>query len=458
MNISKTGQLLFVTLILLTVSYPSSQSSLNTYLIANLNQHNNVNGYSIGMLGYVQNGREYAILGCYLGTSFVDVTDSANIHEVGFVSGVGSSWRDFKTYSHYCYIVGDVTGCYLQIVDLQYLPDSVHFVTTYSFSGFYRAHTIEQSGPYLYVNGGNYLNEGVFVLDLSSDPTNPVKRGQWEFQYVHDDYILNDTIWACNIYTGTISVISATNKDSLYLIKNWPNGSGPAPHNCAISYDRKYLLTTDEILNPVGRLKVWNIEDLNNVQQVATWWPVGGDSSNVHNVVLFGRYAVIAHYTAGIRILDVSYPPSPIEVAYFDTYPQNNGNTWNGCKGIYVLPSGKILANDKQTGLYVVRTTFSLIGVNPENQVAYKYSLKQNYPNPFNPSTTIEFTSSINELVTLKVYDLLGRLVKTLLNSTVPGGDNKFTFSMNDLSSGVYFYKIQFNSGFSDTKKMILIK
>ncbi|MGH2575061.1 MAG: T9SS type A sorting domain-containing protein, partial [Ignavibacteria bacterium] len=264
-------------------------------------------------------------------------------------------------------------------------------------------------------------------------------------------------LWACNIYQGTITVIDATNKDSLRTVTSWTNGSGPSPHNCAITDDRRYILVTDEILNPVGRLKVWNIENLNNIQYVTTWYPQGGDSSNVHNVEIYGNYAVICHYTAGIRILDISNPATPVEVAWYDTYPQNNGNTWNGCKGIWMLPSGKILANDRQTGFYCVKTTFPIIGINSNQSIPKQYSLKQNYPNPFNPITTIEFSLPKNEHITLKVYDILGGEIITLFNGVSRAGLNKITFDGSNLSTGTYFYRIEAGD-FIETKKMVLIK
>jgi choice-of-anchor B domain-containing protein len=425
------------------------------HLLQHLDPHPYVNGNSIGMWGYIQNGREYAIFACNGGTSFIDCTDSTNIHEVAFLSSNFSNWRDFKVYQHWVYIVNDVGGG-MQIADLQYLPDSVHLVRTYTFTGFVRAHTIQQSGPYLYLNGGNYLVGGVVVLDLTTDPTLPVKRGQWETQYVHDERVLNDTLWACNIYTGTISVIDANNKDSLRLVTNWMNGTGPMPHNCAITNDRRYLFATDEILNPVGRLKIWNIENINNPILVTTWYPAGGDSSNVHNVEIYDNLAVICHYTAGIRVLDISNPQTPVEIAWYDTYPQNNGNTWNGCKGIYMLPSGKILANDKQTGFYCVKLG-NPIGINPISSSAEEYSLRQNYPNPFNPVTNIEFTIPKNSNLTLKIYDISGKEIGTLIDGYIKAGYNRITYDASNLSSGVYFYRLDAEK-YSETKKMILVK
>lgn len=429
------------------------------YLLKNLNEHSHPNGYSIGCWGYIQDGREYAIIGCNGGTAFIDVTDSANIHEVDIVIGPFSNWRDIKTYQHWAYITNDVSGG-IQIVDLQYLPDSVHLVGTYSFSGFVRAHTLQQSGPYLYVNGGSFAIGGVIVLDLSVNPEVPVRRGQWELMYVHDERVVNDTLYTCNIYTGRITILDATNKDSLKPITFWMNGQNPMPHNCALTDDGNYLFTTDEILIPgPGKLKLWNIEDIFNPVFVNTWSPVGGDSSNVHNIEIYGNLAVICHYTAGIRILDISNPVVPVEIAWYDTYPQHNGTTWDGCKGIYMFPSGKIIANDKQTGFYCVKIGAS-IGIDPNgNEVPVEYSLKQNYPNPFNPVTNIEFVIPKNDNVEIKMYDVSGNEVKTLFKGYTRAGANKLTFDAGNFSSGVYFYKMMVGSGdFEETRKMILLK
>jgi phosphatidylserine/phosphatidylglycerophosphate/cardiolipin synthase-like enzyme len=85
------------------------------------------------------------------------------------------------------------------------------------------------------------------------------------------------------------------------------------------------------------------------------------------------------------------------------------------------------------------------------------FSLLQNYPNPFNPSTRIKYSLPSNQLVTLRVYDLLGREVATLVNEKQAAGTYQVQFSMNGLASGVYFYRLG-ASGFVETKKMLLMK
>ncbi len=91
------------------------------------------------------------------------------------------------------------------------------------------------------------------------------------------------------------------------------------------------------------------------------------------------------------------------------------------------------------------------------NSIPTEYVLNQNYPNPFNPNTIISFSLPKNEFVTLKVYDVLGREVKTLVNNERNAGNYEINFSAENLSSGIYFYQLQAGK-FTSIKKMILLK
>jgi len=94
---------------------------------------------------------------------------------------------------------------------------------------------------------------------------------------------------------------------------------------------------------------------------------------------------------------------------------------------------------------------------NNENTVVENYSLSQNYPNPFNPVTKIDFTIPKNEFVTIKVYDVIGKEITTLVNSQMNRGSYSVDFDASKLTSGVYFYKL-ISGSFTSTKKMLLIK
>ena len=101
----------------------------------------------------------------------------------------------------------------------------------------------------------------------------------------------------------------------------------------------------------------------------------------------------------------------------------------------------------------------SPVSVEDENelQVPVTFNLFQNYPNPFNPSTTIRFQVPNSSFVNLKVYDILGNEVATLVNEEKATGSYEVNFNAANLSSGVYLYKLQAGS-FIETKKMLLLK
>ena len=89
--------------------------------------------------------------------------------------------------------------------------------------------------------------------------------------------------------------------------------------------------------------------------------------------------------------------------------------------------------------------------------VILKYDLAQNYPNPYNPSTIITYSIPTSSNVIVTVYNMLGELIKTLVNENQEAGIYKVNFDAGSLSNGVYFYKIQAGN-FASTKKMLLLK
>ncbi|MEO8231694.1 MAG: serine hydrolase [Ignavibacteriota bacterium] len=127
-----------------------------------------------------------------------------------------------------------------------------------------------------------------------------------------------------------------------------------------------------------------------------------------------------------------------------------NNNSATGNYSLYLL------ANNLEASVNLSATNVE------ENQIGnLEFNLSQNYPNPFNPSTKIHYTipelKGSNEIVTLKIYDVLGNEVKTLVNKEQPAGQYEVEFNATSLSSGMYFFKLESGS-FTETKKMILLK
>jgi photosystem II stability/assembly factor-like uncharacterized protein len=153
----------------------------------------------------------------------------------------------------------------------------------------------------------------------------------------------------------------------------------------------------------------------------------------------------------------------PPFIAHYDTI----GGTWDtqdindkfiGVESIDMLNTKIGYAVGGQ-GLVYKTTNGGILGVRPEqlNAAPADFSLSQNFPNPFNPSTTINFTLPVSGNVSLKVYDMVGREVATLVNSYTNAGSYSVSFDATRLSSGMYFYKLQ-SGEFTQVKKMMLLK
>ena len=111
------------------------------------------------------------------------------------------------------------------------------------------------------------------------------------------------------------------------------------------------------------------------------------------------------------------------------------------------------------SGTILKKTNGSISRINKENKnsITNKYEILQNYPNPFNPTTTIAYSLQKSEKVKIEVFNLLGQQVKTLLNKQMPSGSHKVEFTVKNLPSGVYLYRIKAGQ-YQEVKKMILLK
>lgn len=136
----------------------------------------------------------------------------------------------------------------------------------------------------------------------------------------------------------------------------------------------------------------------------------------------------------------------------------NNSNyTLSGTIGEIVTGTTSGSLNQKQVGFWYAYSQSILTDVENDEMIPATFKMEQNYPNPFNPSTVIRFAVSENINVTLKVYDILGGEVTTLLNEDKDAGWYNISFDASGLASGIYIYRITAGS-FISTKKMLLLK
>ncbi|HUI28901.1 MAG TPA: aryl-sulfate sulfotransferase [Candidatus Acidoferrales bacterium] len=156
----------------------------------------------------------------------------------------------------------------------------------------------------------------------------------------------------------------------------------------------------------------------------------------------------------------------------------DGGNSWSGITVNYpadadsidfavpALSAGSdikfrvIQSGATNRGVTFLSDAVSIVGVEsvPPSGGPYTFSLSNNYPNPFNPSTTIDYEISSGGFVTLKIYDILGRDIETLVDGAKVPGKYSATFDGSKFSSGVYFYRLTTSSGFTKVNKMVLEK
>ncbi len=302
--------------------------------------------------GYVDDGKEYALVGTKTGVSIADVTDPdnpVNLYDVVH-QGAESDWREIKTYDHYAYATNENDNGIL-IIDLQYLPDSVK---QYQFVYDPAGPGIQTSGHSLWIDekgrmfvfGGN-LMDGYTCFDLSIDPLNPPFLGGYGDEYIHDGFVRGDTLWASEIssFPGQLEVLDVSDPFNAVPMVSFvtPNAF---THNSWPTHDNHYLFTTDEVDN--SYLTSYDVSDFGNITELDRAQSNPGSGTIIHNVHLYNdQFAVVAYYKDGVVIFDVSRPDNMIEAGSYDTDPGESGGGYGGTWGVYpYLPSGNIIASD----------------------------------------------------------------------------------------------------------------
>ncbi|MEP7171062.1 MAG: hypothetical protein ABI855_16970, partial [Bacteroidota bacterium] len=149
--------------------------------------------------GYVDSqGNEYALVGTEDGLSIVDVTTPTNPVELFAVPGIQSQWREVKIWLNYAYVTTE-GGDGLQIINLDYLPDSVQVKQYHGDAAINNQldniHALHIDNGYVYLYGSNLFNGAAVICDLNADPWNPHYLGHTPGTYIHDGYVRNDTLY-----------------------------------------------------------------------------------------------------------------------------------------------------------------------------------------------------------------------------------------------------------------------
>ena len=299
-------------------------------------------------------GREYAIMGVAAGIAFVNVTDGYVADIVpGPTSGCGTVfWRDMVNYGQYLYCVSECVGLNegLMIIDMQYLPDSVHLVTAYKPpSGGRTSHnlSIDTAKGFAYIVRPGY--NGFRVVDLSN-PVAPVELPAVTTPDIHDVFARNDTVWVAEGFARSFSVWNMADKQNPQLIVRVSVPNGGYVHNIWPTGDGRHVVTTEETANQT--IKVWNVEDYQNVSLVAQFL---GPSGLAHNAQCEGDTVFVSHYESGIVVFDITNPTTPLQLARYDTWASGEQPEFNGAWGVFPhTASGKVYGSNLDGRLFVL--------------------------------------------------------------------------------------------------------
>jgi len=312
-------------------------------------------------------GEEYAIIGVLEGVAIVK---ASTLEVIDVIPGPQNNdyyyHRDIKTYSHYAYVVNEMTGTNsgMMIINLEHLPNSVEFVQSYVDPGNVRSHnlSIDTATGYAYIPKQNY--SGFRIVSLA-DPENPEDINEVSTPNIHDVYARDDTVYVSEGSSSSYSIWDVSDKMNPVMMAriNVPNGG--YAHNAWPTDDGKYLMTTEETLNKT--VKMWDIQDMDNINLVGTYL---GENNLAHNTHIMGNFAYISHYTVGIKIVDISDPANPVEVVDYDTYGLNDDGSFYGCWGAFPFTSnGFVYTSDLEGYLTVLQFHQPQIEVSVDHQL-----------------------------------------------------------------------------------------
>jgi len=174
-----------------------------------------------------------------------------------------------------------------------------------------------------------------------------------------------------------------------------------------------------------------------SVEEVVYTWVEINNCETVPDTIINNANLMVRKWAAPSHNADI----------FLYTRP-TGGHTW---------PTGTVSATDSVWDFFVAHPMDPATGVDDNPDAVKNFTLKQNYPNLFDAATTICFSAPNREKVTLKIFDLLGNKIATLLDEEVNAGEHTVIFDSQDLPTGVYFYRLQAGKSV-DAKKLIILR
>ncbi|MBM4055479.1 MAG: choice-of-anchor B family protein [Planctomycetes bacterium] len=327
--------------------------------------------------GYVSGtGREYALLVARDALVIVEITDPDEPVIIDYVTHTGCFWGDVKVYRDYAYVVNECGGG-MDIVDLSGIDDGIiTLVQRFTGDGLDTAHNlaIDKESGFLYLCLPNINEDRLVVYDLT-DPENPVLAGMMSSDeggeglhdaqvvtYKRGPYAGRQICFGAGEHRG-LDIYDVTDKSNMFRISRTSYPDLAYAHQCWVSDNRRFLYLNDELDN-INRTLVFDVMNLKHPQLVNEY--SSGVSAIDHNLYVLGNFIFEAEYTAGLRVFCAKNPVDPIQVGWFDTYPENDESSYNGAWSVYpFFPSGIVIVSDINRGLFVLEVSLISEALSP---------------------------------------------------------------------------------------------
>jgi hypothetical protein len=351
-----------------------------------------------------------------------------------------------------------------------------------------------------------------------SDPANPVSLDSYASPVMTWDLVVRNNLAFVACWWDGVRILNFEDPNNLTLIARtmgWQSGGVPGVDYCyaqAVAVEGNYLYIVDYEPFPAEDTYGLYIIDITNPSVPVLLNRFQSITSYPQDISVENGYAYIADGNGGVEVVDVIDPMNPSVFGYVDLIDGSTGikvvgdyayvseyilgglqivdisnpanpllTGWYQPSGVFALGvesfNGFVYVSDGLGGIQIYRNLLvTPVSVEPDDEIVINdFILGQNYPNPFNPSTKIKYTIpnvianevKPSQLVTLKVYDVLGNEVATLVNEEQIAGEYEVEFSAKggsasggnayDLPSGVYLYQLKAGP-FVETKKMLLLK
>lgn len=333
----------------------------------------------------------------------------------------------------------------LTIQDVQYSPLGSGFSAYNNFfvtvSGLVTADTTDLQGD------GGSIGKRVYIQNGETPWS-----GIWVFGLAADALVRGDIV---TVNGKVVENFSHTRIDSITsIVVNSTGNPLPAPQVVSTEDIGALIKGTVSAEQWEGVLIEYNEITITDDNADGNSGPGGGGNSN------FGELLVAddSNVNTRVELQEGNHPYHNLWVAGLDTIPGNvrifEGDTFEKLRGILFYSFSNYKLVPRKSDDFVGHVT-NIEEIN--NTVVNSYDLTQNYPNPFNPVTTIQYSIPEAGFVEIKIFNILGQEVATLVNIEQSSGSYKVIFDANKLSSGIYLYQIRVNN-YQLTKKMILMK